>query len=102
MAKFLVVYKGGQMAGTPEEQEATMNEWMAWFGSMGSAVTDFGNPFSGGAAIATDGSHGAATTDLTGYSIIEADHLDAAAAMLAACPNFTSGGSVEVFEAIPM
>lgn len=102
MSKFLVVYKGGQMGSTPEEQEATMNAWMAWFGSMGPAVTDVGNPFGGSTSLASDGSRGAATSELSGYSIVEADDLDAAAELAASCPNLASGGSLEIYEAMPM
>ena len=35
MAKFVVLYKGGAMAETPEAQEASMQEWMGWFGTIG-------------------------------------------------------------------
>jgi hypothetical protein len=101
MSKFVLVYKGGQMGATPEEQEATMNAWMAWFGSMGPAVTDFGNPFGGSTSLASDGSRGAAS-GLSGYSIIEANDIDAAAGLAAACPNLSSGGSLEIYEAMPM
>lgn len=102
MAKFLVVYKGGQMGETPEEQEATMNAWMGWFGSLGSAVTDVGNPFGGSTSLASDGSRMAAASELSGYSIIEAPDLDSAAGLAVACPNLASGGSLEIYEAMPM
>ena len=51
MGKFVVVYKGGAMAETPEAQEATMQRWMQWFGGLGSSVTDFGNPFGPSVAL---------------------------------------------------
>jgi len=72
-----------------------MNAWMAWFGSMGSAVIDFGNPFSGSTALAPDGSRGSPTSELTGYSIVEPDDLDAGATLTKECPNLASGGSLE-------
>ena len=45
MAKFVYVYTGGQMAETPAAQEEAMQAWGAWFGTLGDAVTDGGNPF---------------------------------------------------------
>lgn len=102
MAKFLVVYKAGQMGDTPDEQEATMKAWMEWFGSMGSSVTDFGNPFGGSTALSSDGSRMSAASALSGYSIIAADGLDGAAELAAGCPNLASGGTLEIYEAMPM
>jgi len=77
-----------------------MNAWMAWFGSMGSAVIDFENPFSGSTALAPDGSRGSPTSELTGYSIVEPDNLDAGATLTKECPNLASGGSVETIAPI--
>jgi hypothetical protein len=35
MAKFVYLYSGGQIAETPEAQEASVQEWTAWFGTLG-------------------------------------------------------------------
>ena len=35
---------------------------------------------------------------MTGYSIVQADSLDAATDMARTCPIVTSGGTVEVYE----
>ena len=51
MAKFLYLYTGGQMAETPEAQEAAMQEWTNWFGTLGDSVTDIGNPFGAGTTV---------------------------------------------------
>jgi hypothetical protein len=49
--------------------------------------------------VASDGtvSDGAAS-GLTGYAILQADGLDAAAEMAKGCPILSSGGSIEVYE----
>lgn len=98
MAKFVLAYRGGAMAETEAEQEAAMQAWGAWFGSLGAAVLDGGNPF--GASAAVGG--GEAASGLTGYSILEADSLAAATDLAGGCPVLGSGGSVDVYEAIPM
>ena len=96
MGKFVVTYLGGGMGDTPEEQEASMNEWMGWFASLGSAVTDVGNPFMGSTAITSDGKRTDAASNLTGYSIVEAKNLEHAVELTAGCPIFAVGGGVEV------
>jgi hypothetical protein len=102
MAKYVLAYKGGSMAETPAAQEAVMQAWGEWFGTLGAAVLDGGNPFGPSTAVQSDGSAGAATAALTGYSIIEADTIELAAKLVDGCPVLESGGTVEVYEALPM
>ena len=80
-----------------------MAAWGAWFGAMGDAVVDGGNPLGEGATVSADGSTAAGRTiDVTGYSIITADSLDAAVTHAKGCPVLESGGTVQVSEAIEM
>jgi hypothetical protein len=102
MANFVLAYKGGSMAETPEAQEAAMQAWMGWFGTLGTAVVEGGNPFGASTAVKSDGSRAAATAALTGYSVLQADSIDAAADLAKGCPVLASGGTVEVYEALPM
>jgi len=99
MAKFLYAYTGGGIAQTPEDREKAMAAWGAWFGALGDAVVDMGNPFAGSTALATDGSTVAARAGLTGYSLVRADSLELAAELARDCPVLADGGSVEVYEA---
>jgi hypothetical protein len=96
VGKYVLVYRGGSMAETEEAQQAAMAAWGAWFGSLGDAVVDGGAPF--GASGAVGG--GAASTGLTGYSILQASDLDAAVKLGEGCPILADGGTVEVYEAI--
>jgi hypothetical protein len=102
MGKYVLAYKGGGMAATEAEQKAAMEKWMGWFGTLGSAVADGGAPFGPSTAVASNGSTTNATAALTGYSILEADSLSAAADLAKGCPVLESGGTVEVYEALPM
>ena len=102
MGKFVVVYKGGAMAEMPETQEVVMKQWMDWFDSIGSVVTDFGNPFGSSKSRHSDGSTGETTSALTGYTILEADSLEHAGGLVADCPVLAGGGSIEIYEAMPM
>ena len=102
MAKFVYIYTGGQMADTPAAQDEAMQAWGAWFGTLGDAVTDMGSPFAGSATVGPDGVSDGGATGASGYSIVTAGSLDEAAALAKGCPVLTGGGSVEVYEAVPM
>ena len=102
MAKFVLAYTGGGMAA-PEDQQKVMELWMNWFGSLGQAVVDGGNPFAAACTVGSDGStKDGGRAGLTGYSIIEATSLSDAADKAKGCPVLASGGAVEVYEAMPM
>src|SRR5690348_9323892 len=105
MANFVLLYTGGSVAETPAEQEAVMQAWGAWFGKLGSALVDAGNPFTPVAKTISNGgkvNDGPVGTLATGYSIIKADSLDAAVEAAKGCPHLTSGGQISVYEAFPV
>ncbi len=101
MSNYVLAYKGGSEAETAEAQEAVMQAWGEWFGALGSSVVEIGNPFSASTAVLADGSTGA-TSELTGYSVLQADSLELAAKLARGCPILAAGGTVEVYETIPM
>jgi hypothetical protein len=100
MAKYLLLYRGGSMPETEEAQAAVMKAWDAWFHELGSAVADGGNPFAPGAskAISADGAVSDAKSNASGYSVLEADSLDAATSLAKGCPVLQGGASIEVYE----
>jgi hypothetical protein len=99
MGKYLFAYRGGMMEDDEEKRQAAMQAWGAWFGTIGQAIVDPGNPFGGSTAVTGNGS-GAAASKLTGYTVVKADSLDAASALAHDCPVLASGGSVDVYETI--
>jgi len=103
MGNYVFAYLGGAMAATDEEREAAMAAWGAWFGQLGSAVVDAGNPFAGSTSVSSDGrANGAGRSGLTGYSIVSAGSLDAAGELVKGCPILAGGGSVDVYEVLPV
>ena len=104
MANFVLLYSGGGMPETQAEQAEVMQAWGAWFGQLGSALVDGGNPFTPVAKrIAKDGSVSDAPAGIaSGYSIIKADSLDAAVALAKACPVLLGGAQITVFETFPV
>jgi hypothetical protein len=103
MPKYVFAYTGGSMPETEEQQKAVMDAWLGWFGQLGQAIVDGGAPFGPSSTVGPDGSvSGGGTSGLTGYSVIEVDSLDTAVAQAKGCPVLAAGGSVEVYESIPM
>lgn len=105
MAQYLLLYSGGMgMEEDPEVMQKVMEEWGAWYAKMGEAIVDGGAPF--GEAKHLTG-HGVADgplgdTPATGYTVIEAGSLDAAAAACEGHPHINHGGQVQVFTCIDM
>ena len=105
MANFVLLYSGGSMPQTEAEQAAVLQAWGVWYGQLGAAVVDGGNPFTPMAKnIAGDGvvSDGPVGVLATGYTIVKADLLDEAAGMAKSCPVLQGGGQITVYEAIDM
>ena len=81
-----------------------MAAWGAWMGRVGDALVDLGAPASPGAVVVDDGSEGVAG-DVTGYTIVSADDLVGAQALLAGHPMLSDSDgmySVEILELHPI
>ncbi len=102
MANFLLTFHGGSMPETKEAQDQVMAAWTAWFGTLGDALVDGGNPISQAKAISPDGSVMDAASAPSGYSIIKADCLDQAVALSKGCPVLAGGAAVFVSETLPV
>ena len=95
MNKF-VFLAHGEMERTPESQEAHMK----WWSSIQDHVVDSGNPLFNGRNVTKDGTVtelSADTEPSLGYSIVQAESMDEAVALLAGCPM-----DMWVYEAMPM
>jgi hypothetical protein len=102
MGKYVFLYTGGKMAETAEAQQESMQAWGAWFGSLGSAVSDMGNQFGASATVAGTGVTSGGGSSLSGYTVVTADSLDDASSKAKGCPLLSDGGTVEVYEALEM
>ena len=104
MAKYLFVYHGGKKPESESEIAKEMDAWGQWFGSLGGAVVDGGNPVGLSTTVNSDGSvvDNGGSNPASGYSLIEASSLDDAVAKAKACPILNIGGSIELAETIDM
>lgn len=102
MTKYVLTFIGGGSPETPEAAQAAEAAWGAWYGKLGAAVVDPGNPTAASKTIAPDGSV-TDGSDITGYTLLQADSLDAATEMAKLCPILDGGnGGIVVSEAIDM
>lgn len=104
MAKYLFVYHGGKQPSSAADAKAVMDAWGAWFGSLGAAVIDGGNPVGKSSTVRSDGSlvDGGGANPASGYSLIEASSLEDARRKAAGCPLLKAGGTIEIAQAMDM
>ncbi len=104
MTNFVLVYTGGGMPESEEEQAAVMAAWGAWYGGMGEAIVDGGNPFGASKNVTSDGVNDGPVSSppATGYTVISADSLDAAVSKVGNHPHIQHGGQVSVYETFQM
>jgi hypothetical protein len=107
MGRFLFVYRGGNEAQTrmtPEEMQQHMQKWgdwirqalaQGWMVDPGDALTPEGRVVNS-KKVVTDGPFVEAKECVGGYSIVQANNIDAAAELAKGCPGLLVGGRVEV------
>lgn len=96
MKKFVFLYHGW---GDPTQD--TMDAWTSWFTEIGESIVDSGNPFGPGRAVTPGGSTELplGSDAITGYTIVNAESMDAAEKLLSNCPIIWS---VRIYEAMAM
>jgi hypothetical protein len=104
MAKFLFVYHGGSRPESKEPQAKVMAAWGQWFGSIGKALIDGGNPAGPSSTVRSNGTvaKDGGANPASGYSLVEAPSLEEALTIAKGCPLLAAGGSVEVAQAMDM
>ncbi|NND04508.1 MAG: hypothetical protein HKN91_17165 [Acidimicrobiia bacterium] len=105
MTNYMVIYSGGMgMSEDPDVMQQIMAEWGAWYEKLGSAIVDDGAPFGHSKHITADGAGDGplGDTPATGYTVIAADSIEAAAAACDGHPHIKYGGQIQVFECFDM
>ena len=103
MTQYVIVYLGGNPPESPEAGKRHFADYMQWLNSLGDAVISPMNPLKGTQTIQPDGSVVAGGgVGMSGYTIVEADSMDAALAMAKDCPFLAIGGTLEVSERVEM
>ena len=105
MKKFIVIYHAptdAQMEtsnATSEEQAKGMEAWMAWAKRCGGKLVDLGSPLANGQSLTPTGSS-PSTKGVAGYSVLQAENIDEAKALLKGHPHlgWNAACSIEVHE----
>jgi hypothetical protein len=105
MAKYMILYRAPvsareQMAGGSEDNQQTMEQWMAWAGRAGDALVDFGTPLAEASGAGTPVP--APGHMIAGYSILQADSEAELSKIIESHPHLAMGGTIEVQEMLPM
>ena len=110
MKKFIVTFHAPasameQMAGmataSAEDQKKAVEPWMAWAERCGSALVDPGSPLMGGQTLSKSGSSSSGR-GVVGYSILQAEDMEAAKALLVSHPHleWVAGCEIDVHESM--
>ena len=103
MARYIIVYLGGNPPSSPEEGKKHFAKYREWLSSLGDSAVSPANPLKGTNTVHPDGTvTTGGTTSMSGYTIVEADSTEAALEMAKDCPFLDVGGSLEVSELIQM
>jgi hypothetical protein len=113
MKKYLVLYHSeAALSGvstaemfaqtTPEQLAAGMAAWRAWQEKCSSALTDAGAPVDKSTTVA-GGSTAPSKTSITGYTLLQANSIEDAVALMKDHPHFRApSASVQVLECVSL
>ncbi len=103
MATYVISYFGGDQPATPEEGKQHFARYQKWLASLGDACISPMNPLRNTHVVSPDGSVSQGSQcGMSGYTLVEADSIEAALAMAQECPFLAINGTLEVSELVKM
>ena len=102
MARFLISYHGGSgPPATPEAAQQMLAAFQAWVATVGDGMVDPGAPLGAARTVSASGvSDGGSGPE--GYSVVQAEDLDGAVALVKNHPFVARGGTLVVSEAVSL
>lgn len=108
MPKYVVLYTAPVSASAQMENNdpamaaEAMKAWNDWSAKAGSGMVDLGLPLGNGRKVTAGGATDAGT-EVAGYSILQADDMDAAVKLMDGHPHLQMpGAAVEVYETLDL
>ncbi len=99
MKKFLALYRMDMEAmkkmmaeSSPEDRAKGMEEWKTWMAAHQADMADMGGPTGKNMKVTKDGAT-EESNDLGGFTVIQAESIEAAAKLLADNPHFSMPGA---------
>lgn len=103
MPKFVLAYHGKPDLQSKEAGAAHMVAWKAWSAGLGGAVVDPGMPVGASRTVTANGvQDGGGANPLSGITVIQAETMDDAIALVKDCPHLSGTGTIEIAEAMTM
>jgi len=97
MPRYIMTYHNAKPPASPEEGQAMMKKWQEWMATNSIALLEPQNPVGKTWTIDGDGAREGTPHPMMGYTVLEADNLDAALELVKSCP-FLDMGTLEVSE----
>lgn len=102
MAHYIYAYHGGKMPESPEEGAKVMARWQEWLTNLGDSVINPGAPVGMSKTLSAEGvEDNGGANPLGGFSIVQADTMEAAIELAKDCPHM-GNGTIEIAEIIEM
>lgn len=99
MPNFMFAYHGGKKPDSPEEGAAMMGRWQAWVEGLGDQMVNPGTPLGMSKTVSADGvTDDGGPNPLAGFSVVEAESMEAALEIAKSCPFLEMDGTIEVAE----
>lgn len=103
MTNYILMYIGGTQPTDPEEGQKHFQKYREWLGSLGDSLVSPANPLKDTSVITPDGTVApGSTTEISGFTIIKANSMEAVIEMGRSCPFLEIGGTLEVSELMQM
>lgn len=97
MQNFMIGYFGGTPPSSKEEGMAHMQAWKEWIAGLGDKVVNPGTPLPQSKIVTAEGiQQGDDTIKMSGFAVIKAESLDAAAEIAQTDPFLKMGGTIRV------
>ncbi len=103
MPQYMITYLGGDQPSSPEQGKQHFAKYMEWLSALGDAAVSPANPLKNTSTVNPDGTvTSGGTTTMSGFTLIEANSMEAALLIAKGCPFLDIGGSLEVSELMQM
>ena len=103
MSNFIITYLGGNQPPSPKEGQKYFAKYQEWLTSLGDSAVSPMNPLKNTNTVNPDRTVTVESkTTMSGYTIIEAESMDAALEAAKSCPFLDINGSLEVSELLEM
>jgi hypothetical protein len=99
MPTYLLAYHGGHVDESLEGRKRVMQQFGKWFAELGPRLKDPGNPIARAVTVDNDSvTDGGGANPISGYTVIEADDMQAAVELVKRGPIVQGGRTVEIAE----